>query len=303
MSYSLEALRKWEIPGAVELRIAPGGSPRLDISTRLATAQIYLRGGHLTLWQPTGFSPVIFLSERSHFAAGKPIRGGVPICFPWFGPHSSKVQLPMHGFARTSPEWELESTERWPDDRVAVVLRLVVSEATTALWPHDFVCRFRLIVGRTLEMALEVENWSSEPFTYEEALHTYLAVRDVQQTRITGLLGTEYLDKTNNFQRKREAAEHLVLTGETDRVYLNTTAPCAVHDDAGARTIRVSKEGSATTVVWNPWETKSATIADLAPDEWPRFVCIETANAAENAITLAPGATHTLRATIAVEND
>ena len=191
--------------------------------------------------------------------------------------------------------------EVWPDQTCQATLRLVSDEGTRALWPHDFVLRLRVTVSRKLEIALEVENWSGQPFSYEEALHTYLAIRDIRQTRVKGLQGAEYLDKVDGFRRRREEAPAILFEGETDRVYLSTTSLCTVDDPTAGRLLLIGKEGSQTTVVWNPWETKASALPDLGSDVWPRFVCVETANAGENAVTLEHGGTHVMRAIVSVE--
>jgi D-hexose-6-phosphate mutarotase len=299
MKTSLEALRKFEIPDLVRIEPGGGGLWRIAVTSKLAEAQIYLQGAHVTHYRPAGQSALLFTSEQSKFAPGKAIRGGVPVIFPWFGANEANKDLPMHGFARTS-EWEIEAVERWPDDTVEVLLRLVADDATRAVWPFDFVLRHRIVVGRQLEMALEVENWSGGPFDFEEALHTYLAVRDVRQTRVAGLAGIEYLDKVDHFTRKTQGDEPITITGETDRVYLNTDGTCIVEDPVGDRRLRVGKEGSATTVVWNPWIEKAKAMADFGDEEWPRMICVETANAAENRVTLGAGEAHTMRAIVAL---
>jgi glucose-6-phosphate 1-epimerase len=299
MKTPLEDLRRWEIPDLVRVEQGGGGLLRIVVNTRVAEAHIYLQGAHVTHYRPAGQSSLIFTSEQSKYAPGKAIRGGVPVIFPWFGPHATDKNLPMHGFARTT-EWEVESVERWQDDTVELVFRLVADEVTRAVWPYDFVLRHRIFVGRHLEMALEVENWSGSPLEFEEALHTYLAVRDVRIARTTGLAGIEYLDKVDAFARKTQDGEPIVIEGETDRVYLNTTGACLVEDPIADRRIRVGKEGSATTVVWNPWIEKAKAMADFGDEEWPRMLCMETANAAENKVTLANGQAHVMRAVIAL---
>jgi glucose-6-phosphate 1-epimerase len=300
MSTDLSSLRRWEIPDTLRIEPGEGGLVRINVTTKTATAHIYLHGAHVTHHQAVGQSPTLFLSSTSRFAPGKAIRGGVPVIFPWFGAHAERSDLPMHGFAR-SMEWELESTEKWPDETVAIVLRLVANDATRALWPYDFVLRHRIFVARKLTMSLEVENWSAKPFRFEEALHTYLAVRDVKQVAVTGLEETEYLDKVDGFRRKKQDGA-IRIEGETDRVYLNTATPCLLDDPAAARRVLVAKEGSATTVVWNPWEEKAAGLADLENEDWLRMICIETVNATENAITLAPQGTHVMKAILSVES-
>jgi D-hexose-6-phosphate mutarotase len=298
MKTSLEALQRWEIPDLIHIE-PHGGLIRICVTSRLAEAHIFVQGAHVTHYRPAGKAPLIFTSEQSKFAPGKAIRGGVPVIFPWFGANAENKDLPMHGFARTV-EWEIEAVERWQDETIELVFRLVADDQTRALWPYDFVLRHRIFIGRHLEMALEVENWSGGPFSFEEALHTYLAVRDVHQARVHGLAGTEYIDKVDAFTRKTEGQEPIAITGETDRVYLNTAAVCTVDDPIADRTLRVGKEGSNTTVVWNPWIEKAKAMADFGDEEWPRMLCIETANAAENRITLGPGEAHVMRAVVAL---
>jgi glucose-6-phosphate 1-epimerase len=299
MRTSPDELRRWEIPGLARFANGPGEMVRLEVTSRLAEAHVYLHGAHITHYRPAGQSAVIFTSEESKYAPDKAIRGGVPVIFPWFGPHAERKDLPMHGFARTM-EWEVEALEKRHDETIELVLRLVADDVTREVWPHDFVLRHRIFIGRHLEMALEVENWSKGPLTFQEALHTYLAVRDVRQARVTGLAGIEYLDKVEGFRRQTQEAEPIAITGETDRVYLNTTGVCIVDDPVGDRKLRVSKEGSATTVVWNPWVEKAKAFTDFGDDEWPKMLCIETANAFENTITLGPGEAHVMRAVVAL---
>ena len=240
------------------------------------------------------------MSAASHFARAKPIRGGVPVIFPWFGGRAGHPEAPAHGFARTLP-WQIEALSSSDGRTVSVVLRLEGNDTTRALWPHDFVLRHRVSIGAQLEMMLEVQNISSAPFQFEEALHTYLAVSDVRTIAVTGLADTTYLDKVDSAQRKQQDSAPVRIIGETDRVYLNTRAACQFDDPGLQRRIVVTKTGSDTTVLWNPWIAKAKAMADFGNDEWSEMVCIETANAADNAITLAPGATHRMTATIAVE--
>jgi glucose-6-phosphate 1-epimerase len=198
------ALRRFEIPGKAVFEPGSGELPRLAVNSSLARAHIYLHGAHVTHFQPRDAAPVLFLSEKSWFAAGKPIRGGVPVIFPWFGPHASIPDAPAHGFARTA-DWEVESLSIDSDDVVTVVLRLDAKQANHPAWPHDFALQYRIVIGRTLTLTLEVENTSTAPFPFENALHTYFAVGDVRQTATTGLAQTSYLDKTDGMQRSLRA--------------------------------------------------------------------------------------------------
>ena len=293
----------WLIADHLRLENGSGGLPRLHLQSGDASAQIYLHGAHVTRFSlPVAGSSgaldeLLFLSSSSHFTAGKAIRGGVPVIFPWFGPREGKPGGAMHGFARTQT-WQLESSRLDPSECVEVVLRLESSEATRAIWPHRFVLRHIIRLSSTLTMSLQVENSGDEQFTFEEALHTYLAVSDVGNVTIEGLEGCDFLDKTDGGARKRGPDGPLRFSGETDRVYLDTVARCVVNDPPARRRLIVDKSSSATTVAWNPWSAKAAALADIGKEEWRRFVCIETANASDNRLTLAPGETHTMTATI-----
>jgi glucose-6-phosphate 1-epimerase len=277
-----------------------GGLPRARVSGASADAELYLQGGHLTRWQPHGAAPVLFLSTRAAYASGKAIRGGVPIVFPWFGPHALDHQAPMHGFARACP-WRLVTSGPGAEGAVVLELALEDDDATRRLWPSAFSLRYRVTVGHVLHLALEVVNTSPAPFTFEAALHTYLAVGDVEAVTVIGLEHTRYIDKVDAFTRKRHGAEPLRLTGETDRVFLGTSTRCVVHDPVLGRRVIVDKTGSATTVVWNPWAARAGAMADLEPDDWRRMICVETANAADDAVTLPAGGRHAITATIRVE--
>ena len=291
--------RQFEIPNAATFSDTTGGLVKLDIATPLATAELYIYGAHVTKFQPTGQAPVLFLSENSHFVSGKAIRGGVPLIFPWFGPHKTNPALSAHGFIRTA-EWELESLAQSASGEVRVTLRFSANDATRAVWPHEFVLRFHVCIGATLEMTLETENTSSEPFTFEDALHTYFTVADVLEVGVTGLAGVEYLDKVDGGNRKREGGAPIGVEGVVDRLYLNTQSTCIVDDPSLGRKIVVEKSGSDSTVVWNPWQGKGMSLADLG-EGWPGMICIETVNAGENAVTLAPGQKHATRQSVRIE--
>lgn len=284
------------IPGVLAFHQIPSGLIYASITTPHATATVYLQGAHLTAWQPTGQQPVIYLSHKSDFAPGKPIRGGVPIAFPWFANRHDGKAGPAHGFARIQ-NWTLAFAAIAGED-LHLTFTLSPTDISHNLGYDNFHLVYQLVIGPTLTMQLTVGNDAATPLLFEEALHTYYAVADIHQVTVTGLEPTPYGDKTDNMQVKPAAHAPITFTGETDRLYANTTAPCTIHDDAGHRTITVSKKNSDTTVVWNPWKE----MPDLGPDEWHNMVCVETVNAAENAVTLAPGKTHTMRAHITVES-
>jgi glucose-6-phosphate 1-epimerase len=285
--------------GNARFELGGGGLTRLVLSTPAAEAHVYLYGAHVTHYQPHGQAPVLFLSEKSYFTHGRPIRGGVPIVFPWFGPRASDAQAPLHGFARIS-DWDVESITSH-GDTVTAVLALRSSDVTHAVWPHDFQLRYTITVGPELDLTLAVTNPLGDPITFEQALHTYFAVGDVRRTRVGGLTGTAYLDKNRDMEKFVDSDDPLVLTEASDRVYLGTKSASVIEDPAGERRITIDKEGSEATVVWNPWSNPPKPMADLGEDEWPKFICIETANVKDHAVTLGANATHTMRAIIRAE--
>lgn len=293
-------LQRFTIPGIVRVEAGEGGLPRFVVSGRDGAAHVYLHGAHVTHFQPTGGEPVLFLSGKSLYAEGKAIRGGVPVIFPWFGAKEGDSAAPAHGFARVL-DWEPTDVRQESDGRVILTLELGSSDRTRKAWPFDFRLRYTIAVGRSLELALEVQNLSGGEFRFEEALHTYLAVSDVRQVDVEGLGGKTYIDKMDSGRRKVQPPGAIRIEGETDRVYLNTTDGVVVTDPGFKRDVIVTKQGSAATVLWNPWIAKAKSMSDFGDDEWPHMLCVETANVSDNAVTLAPGATHRMSATIAVE--
>ncbi len=299
MNAHTESLPSFAIPGSVVITAGEGGLPRIEVTNPHASAHIYLHGAHVSHFQPRGQQPVLWMSAHSLFAAGKPIRGGVPLCWPWFGPHPTDSTQAAHGFVR-SRVWTLVETATLHDGRTRIVLSLTSDAATLAQWPHAFALRYTITVGPTLELDLRVDNPGAQPFTYAEALHTYLTVGDVRQIQISGLSGTTYVDKMRQLGRFSDQGD-LAITAETDRVYVNTTAPCVVRDPLLTRRLVVAKDGSHATVVWNPWIAKAQAMKDFGDDEWPGMVCIETVNALDHAVTLPAGGSHHLVARIGVE--
>jgi glucose-6-phosphate 1-epimerase len=298
MTASAADLSAFAIPGILAIATGEGGLPRLEVRNAHAVAHVYLHGAHVSHFQPHGAQPVLWMSAHSLFTADKPIRGGVPLCWPWFGPHASDATLPAHGFVRSRP-WTLVETATLHDGRTRVVLGLASDPATLALWPHAFALRLTVTVGRTLELDLRVDNPGTQPFTCAEAFHTYLTVGDVRQVRISGLSGTTYVDKVRQQQRFSDQGD-LAIAAETDRVYLGTRADCVLHDPLLARRVVVAKENSLATVVWNPWVAKALAMKDFGDDEWPGMVCIETVNALDHALTVPAGGSHHLVARIGV---
>ncbi len=277
----------------------PTGLVELRIVTAAAEATVITQGAHLVRWKPAGQQPVIYLSPKSSFAPGKAIRGGIPVLFPWFATGWDGKHTPMHGFARVS-EWTVESTHLDPAGDVHVTLSLEPTEAFRAAGYGSFHAAIQFRIGATLATTLEITNHGNEPMTFEEGLHTYFAVGDIHQVATEGLEGTTYIDKRDNITRKVQREHLLRYTRDVDQVHVQTTAPLTIHDAAWKRAIHIRKQGSNTTVTWNPWSTTIGTIADLPVDGWQHFVCVETVNAGDDRITLAPGDTHRMDSLLSV---
>jgi len=280
-----------------------GALTRANVTLPSCAATIYLQGAHLTHWQPAGQKPVLFVSGQSPFTPGKAIRGGVPICFPWFGARSDGGPGPSHGFARTQV-WDLAFAALLPDpqggDRLQLTFTLGPSEASRAVGYDHFRAVSEVSLGHTLALRLTVANSGEQPLRFEEALHAYFAVADVRHAAITGLEGAVYLDKRDEGRQKTAPEGPLQLTAFSDRVFPHSTADTAIRDEGNQRVIHIAKQNSATTVVWNPWAEGAAPLADLGDEEWPHFLCVETANTASDAIELAAGETHTVTAEISI---
>jgi len=286
-----------ELPSSVELGQGQGGLAIARVFAPTGTAEVYLRGAHVSAWTPAGGTPVIWMSEQSEYAPGVPLRGGVPICFPWFAAHPTDATAPSHGFARLA-DWQLVEAREAGDDVVLVFVLTDTEASRASAWPHRFEARYTVTVGARLSLALEVTNRDTGEVSFEEALHTYLAVADIHQTEVAGLEGAPFTDRLTG-PRPAESAP-VRFDAETDRIYLNTTATTTVTDASTGRFITVAKQGSASTVVWNPWIDKAAAMADFGDTEYTGMVCVETCNIRDNTITLAPGESHEISVSYSV---
>lgn len=274
---------------AIRFESGEGGLPKAVINNLAGTAEVYLHGGQVASFQPAGAAPVLWMSEEAVFAPPKPIRGGTPVCWPWFGP---KEGFPQHGLARNR-EWSVRGTSTMGDSSTKLVLGLSDDDDTRAVWPHTFDLELWVTVGAQLRMDLRTRNRGETPVEIGGALHTYFTVGAIDQTTIHGLEDCEYLDSLAGRERKRQEGP-IRFTGEVDRIYLDRSDHTEIEDPVLQRRIRVGKEGSATTVVWNPWIDKAAAMDDFPNDGYQTMVCIETANAADDVHTLAPGEQHVL---------
>lgn len=288
---------RFAIPGIAKIIPGNSGLPKVQIAAPQASAEIYLHGAHLTSWVPSGAEEVIFLSEKAQFQDGKAIRGGVPICFPWFNAKQDDPKAPSHGFVRTKT-WELESITH-EGNVIAVSLSTQSDEASRKWWPHDFHATQRITIGAQLKMELAVTNISKSPLTFEEALHAYYKVGQIRDVSILGLDGTTYQDNTDGNREKLQKGDN-TFTERTDNAYLNTQHGLEVIDPSLQRRILIAKQHSNNTVVWNPWEELAKGMADLGDEEWQNMVCVEAANIRASAITLQPAEQHSIAATVQV---
>lgn len=267
-----------------------GGLPMVRVETPWSAAEIYLQGACVTHFEKHGEPPLLFLSEQSRFEKDAPIRGGIPIVFPWFGKPEGRTT--QHGFARIR-QWELIDSDKHADGSVTVHFSLPVSAELLSI-PLDYY----VTVGRTLTAELVATNYSSKVFVFENCLHTYFSIGDINQASVVGLQGVDYLDSLEGRAQKVESDLAIRFTGEVDRLYINTPHAVEIRDATLRRTLLVEKEGSASTVVWNPWIAKAAAMADFGDTEYQRMVCVESGNAAVNEIKLAIGQEARLKVTL-----
>ncbi|HSX94148.1 MAG TPA: D-hexose-6-phosphate mutarotase [Hydrogenophaga sp.] len=277
----------------------PGGLPVLEVNNPLARAQVSLQGAQLLSFQPHGQPDWLFLSPRARFEPGQPIRGGVPVCWPWFGPDPEAQGRPAHGFARQRP-WALRQHTDDSDGTTRLTLALNDDPSTRALWPHAFELRLDIRVGRTLRLSLSTRNTGDTAFTITQALHSYFAVDHIDTVRVLGLEGSGFIDQLPGAAARGEASgEPLRFHGRLDRIYQPVPARLQLLGAAGGRTLDLRSEGSRTAVLWNPGAELAATMSDLGPDTHQRFVCVETANAGDDTLRLPPGGQHRLTVEIA----
>lgn len=299
----IELQENFALPGVLAFD-QHNGLNRAQVTLPSGSATVYLQGAHLTHWQPAAQEPVIWLSRLAEFAPGKAIRGGVPVCFPWFANDTQQRDSvehkagPAHGFARTQT-WDL-AFAALAGEALHLTFTLAPGDGSRRYGYDHFRVAYEVIVAETLTLRLSVANTGTEALKYEEALHTYFQVGDLDATSLTGLESAPFIDKTDGMKPKTGPSEALSFPISTDRVYPHTTATTHIHDGKNSRTISIAKQHSATTIVWNPHPEGSAGVKDLAPDSWETFLAVETANAGADGITLGPDEAHTMQARFSV---
>lgn len=289
--------QRFGISGQATILEGAGGLPILTITNSHGTVELTPYGGHILSYQPAGQAPVLFLSQASNYTAGKAIRGGIPVCWPWFGSHPNDSAMPGHGFARLL-FWNVEAVSPSANE-TEVLLSLRDDERTRQYWPHAFELTLRIVLGAQLRVELTSRNTGTEAFVLSQALHTYFSVADIEHVTITGLESTPFIDTLTHLTEAPEG-KPIAIRSEVDRVYDNTSADCLIRDAELQREIRVAKEGSRSTVIWNPWIDKSKRMPDFGDKEFHEMLCIEATNIGGDVITLPLGSTHTLAQILSV---
>lgn len=274
--------------------LAPG-YPVICVANDAATATIALHGAHLIDFTPEGESPVIFTSRNAVFRGGKAIRGGIPVCWPWFSAHPSDSTLPSHGIARTS-FWELiEVAHTTTGTRVVLSL---TTDGSDPRWPFASTATIAFTIGSSLDIKLTTENQSDSAIAFSDTLHCYFKVGAADQSEVTGLDGATYVFNLKDDELKTQDSA-IIIDQPIDRVYHSAGANTIV-DRANHRVIHINKSGSTNTVVWNPGSDGAKDIGDLADDEFHQFVCVEAGNAHPSPITLEPAASHTTAISVTI---
>jgi glucose-6-phosphate 1-epimerase len=300
----VELDRKLGIPGVARVSEGNSGLARVQITAAFGQGEMYLHGAQVTSWKPAGNEEVLFVSTKSRWEEGQAIRGGIPICFPWFRAKSDDPHAPAHGFVRTK-QWQLESiveSENGENANGVTVTMFTQSDGhTRKWWPGEFRLVHRVTFGSELRLELVCMNTGTTPFPFEEALHTYNRIANIQDARLEGLDGVSYLDNTESNKEKTQR-DDVIIASQTDSAYCNTQNEVDLLDANKKRRIRLRKEHSLSTVVWNPWSEGAARLQDLGDGEWSRFLCVEASNILDAAIQLAPGHEHRMAAVLTVES-
>ena len=281
----------YAIEDQVEFVAGEGGLPLARIDNGKARALVSVYAGQVLSYQPSGQSDdLLFVSDAAYRQEGKAIKGGIPVCWPWFGDDPEARGRPAHGFVRNR-SWNVRATETLADGDTRITLGLQDDAETHSVWPGAFDLSLAVTVGSGLSLELLTRNTGDKPFTLTQALHSYFSIGSIGEVQVLGLEDTDYLDKAGDGSRKTQAGA-VRIQEEVDRIYLDVKPELAIEDAALGRRILIRSSGSRTAVVWNPWAEISASMGDLKADDYNHFVCVETANAADDIIEVNPGEAH-----------
>ena len=301
-SVSIEQLNQdFGIANQVKVVEGKGGFPVVEVINDKATAQLSVYAAQVLSFRPVGeATDLMFVSENAYYQTGKATKGGIPICWPWFGPDPEDKGRASHGFVRNRM-WTLQGAESMPTGETKVRLGMSPSEETLAIWPYQFDLEMEVIVGEQLTVTLTTKNTGNEAFSITQAFHTYFSTGDINKVNVLGLDGKAYLDKPDGGKQKTQDGA-IVVTEEVDRVYMDVPSELVIEDGGLGRRIRINSTGSKTAIVWNPWTEISQKMADLAADDYQRFICVETANAADDVVEVGAGSAYQLKAVYSIEH-
>ncbi|MFM9265451.1 D-hexose-6-phosphate mutarotase [Tychonema sp. BBK16] len=290
------------IAGHLTFAAGNGGFPMIHIDNGQAKALISVYSGQVLSFQPaTETTDLMFVSDKAYYAEGKAIKGGVPICWPWFGPDPEGLGRPAHGFVRNRL-WNVVTTSTTPEGATQVILGLKDTEETRAMWPQAFELTIAITIGTTLTVELITRNLGDKAFPLTQAFHTYFQVGDISRVLVLGLENTQYLDKADGGVEKTQVGG-VVAAGEVDRIYLDVPNELVIEDSSLNRRIRIKSSGSKSAVVWNPWVKIAASMADLDDSDYQRLICVETTNAATDIVEVPAHGEFSLTAIYSVERD
>jgi len=274
------------------------GFKYIEIENNQAEAKIALQGAHLFHYKVKDKPSLLWLSEAAYFEEGKAIRGGIPVCFPWFGKNKDNPSLPQHGFARTQV-WTVVLEEETGEGTTHIRLQLKPNAYTLAQWAYLFDVTLDITIGHKLSIALSVTNTDTKPFEISTALHTYFNVSNIDNISIKGLDNKAYYDALE----EKTSIQHgdIFIQEEVDRVYSYPSETITLFD--GDAKVNLQQEGSNSLVVWNPWIEKSKQMSDMTEDGYRTMVCLETSNAREDSRVLKPNESHVLKAVVSQEID
>jgi glucose-6-phosphate 1-epimerase len=276
------------------------GFTYIEINNSKAHATISTYSGQVLSYRPKDQQhDLLFVSDKAYYEDGKAIKGGIPVCWPWFGPDPDDLGRPAHGFVRNR-QWSVSASESLADGSTRVVLSLTDNDATREIWPHPFRLDIEITVGDSLRVALLTHNSGDQSVTISQALHSYFQVGDIGQVRVLGLDGTDYLDKVDGAARKTQAGP-VTIAGEVDRIYTGVTGEQVIDDESLGRKVHITSRGCSTAVVWNPWADIAASMGDLDDDDYRKMICVETANAGPETVEIAAGDEYRLEAEYTIE--
>lgn len=289
----LDQLKKAHgIPGQVNFISGKGDLSFIKVQNQTATALISLLGGQILSFKPkTEAVDMLFLSKKSFYEDGKAIRGGIPVCWPWFGPDPKGLHRPNHGFVRNH-QWKVLSTES-TEDETKLSLQFIESQKKEKTWKQPFTLKLDFTIGRNLSLALTTHNTGNQPFSITQAFHTYFRVGDINPIQVIGLEGCTYFDKLDQGKEKTQTGV-VTIAEEVDRIYQDVDNHVVLSDPMLNRRIEIVSQNCKTGVVWNPWQKTSRKMVDLGNQDYKHFVCVETGNIAFDLIQIPPGGAHSL---------